>query len=230
VRTRTHRKSFNQTALAAMAIFVCCGPIACTWTSVTSIPFPELERSGAVHGRLRILHEKTDSPKNLGGTIVYLDAPGQDALRTSSENPTLVFGTKGRVEPELLAGHLGQRVRLSFLGDVLHEPFTQVVPGVHQPIEMLADGTLLLSLEEAGITRLYCSLHRSERAVIYVALSPFHTLVDSSGLYQIADVPPGEYRLRIWSEPIEGLIRPIEIEAGADLESTIWIDARMIAQ
>ena len=88
----------------------------------------------------------------------------------------------------------------------------------------------MLRLDSPGVVRVYCSLHGTERAVVFVSRSPYYDVVDSGGQYAIADVPEGNYQLSIWSEDVQGSIRPIEVHRGSELESTIWIDARKIVR
>lgn len=228
MRTRFRRLSIRWTTLLALATCALAGPLACTWASVTTVPYSDIR--GGVRGQLRVLHGQKGDPELLGGTVVYLDGAGLRGHEPPLEMPALVFGTTGSIEPELLDGHLGQRVRLSFAGDVLHQPFTDAVDGDAHPFVSLADGTLTLPLESLGVVRVYCSLHGGERAVVFVSRTPYHDVVDSEGLYGIAGVPAGKYRLSIWSEAVKGPIRPIEVRRGSDAESTIWIDARKITR
>jgi mono/diheme cytochrome c family protein len=57
------------------------------------------------------------------------------------------------------------------------------------------------ALKEAGVVQVRAdSGHTWMRAYIVVAPSAFHTVTDEQGNFALNDVPPGEYRLKIWHE------------------------------
>ena len=51
-----------------------------------------------------------------------------------------------------------------------------------------------------GIVHVFCNIHPSMAAVIIVVNTPYFATSNASGQYTIADVPPGHYRLRVFSE------------------------------
>lgn len=191
-------------------------------------------KSGGVAGQLRVLHAR-DGERDLGAAVVYLDngpLPGPD---WSPHPATLVFGEDGSIHPSLLAVGVGQQIFLELQGELLHQPFTYSLSG--RP-DVPADGAGDLSLQgddarelivdRPGVVRIYCSLHRNERAVIYVSPSPYFSVIDARRQYAIDDVPVGAYRLVLWSEAVAGTVRSIQVENGPPLSSNIWIDARKI--
>ncbi len=191
-------------------------------------------KSGGVAGQLRVLHAR-DGERDLGAAVVYLDNGPRPGPDRSQHPATLVFGEDGSIHPSLLAVGVGQRIFLELQVRLLHQPFTYSLSG--SP-DVPADGAGDLSLQgddsrelivgRPGVVRIYCSLHRNERAVIYVSPSPYFSVIDSRGRYGIDDVPAGAYRLVLWSDVVEGTVRSIQVEGGTPLVSNIWIDARKI--
>jgi hypothetical protein len=51
-----------------------------------------------------------------------------------------------------------------------------------------------------GIVRVFCNIHSNMSAVIVVLETPYYAETDAAGRWRIENVPPGEYRLRIWHE------------------------------
>jgi hypothetical protein len=72
-----------------------------------------------------------------------------------------------------------------------------------------------VQFHEPGLVRIYCSLHPSERAVVFVAPSPYFATFRPPGSYEIRDVPPGRYRLHAWSESISAEARAVTVQPGA---------------
>src|SRR5258708_13133224 len=55
--------------------------------------------------------------------------------------------------------------------------------------------------DKPGLANVYCNVHPNMSAVIHVMTSPFYTFADPTGVYTLADVPPGKYRLVAWNGP-----------------------------
>ena len=51
-----------------------------------------------------------------------------------------------------------------------------------------------------GIVRVFCNIHPSKSAVIVVLDTPYFSKVGNDGRYHIANVRPGNYRLRVFDE------------------------------
>jgi len=183
---------------------------------------PESSLPGEVWGQLRVLHAEPGRD-DLGAAIVYLEGAG--AERDVDPAPArLVFGGRGDIAPGLLAARVGQPVEVEFRGGVLHQPFAFAEDG--ERVDPVSERELVFG--KPGLFRVYCSLHGSERSVVYAASSPLLSAVDEDGRYAIESVPAGTYRLVLWSEAVAGPIRSIEVESGDRLEAPIWIDARRV--
>lgn len=196
-------------------------------------PFGLLQ-SGGVAGQLRLIHAGAGE-QDLGAAVVYLDDGPRRWSGWPLRSAKLVFGEGGSIDPPLLAVSVGQRIQLKMQGGLLHQPFTYSL-SADQGAPPNGSGELWsedndsreLTVERAGVVRIYCSLHRNERAVIFVSPSPYFSVVDSRGKYEIEDVPAGAYRLVLWSEVVEGTVRSVTVESGSWVASNVWIDARKI--
>ncbi len=193
-------------------------------------------QTGGVAGQLRVLHASAEE-LDLGAAVVYLDDGPRPWPGWPQRPAKLVFGEGGSIDPSLLTVGVGQRIRLELQGGLLHQPFTYSLSGSPDApadgsgdLPLQGDDSRELTVERPGVVRIYCSLHRNERALIYVSPSPYFSVIDSRGRYGIDDVPAGAYRLVLWSDVVEGTVRSIQVEGGTPLVSNIWIDARKIPQ
>ena len=57
-----------------------------------------------------------------------------------------------------------------------------------------------MTFKKAGIVRVFCNIHSTMSATIAVLGTPWYAVTPYSGKYNIANVPPGEYQLRIFHE------------------------------
>jgi hypothetical protein len=78
-------------------------------------------------------------------------------------------------------------------------------------------------LAQSGLVGIKCDVgHTWMNAVVAVAEHPYHTVTDAYGDYEIRDVPPGRYTLRIWHEELGTIERPLTVEAGE--RATVDVD------
>jgi hypothetical protein len=52
-------------------------------------------------------------------------------------------------------------------------------------------------------------------AYIVVTEHPYHAVTDIYGEYEIRDVPPGNYRLKVWHESLGIQEKQVEVKGGA---------------
>ena len=59
--------------------------------------------------------------------------------------------------------------------------------------------TYRVTLPHTGTYAVLCDAHTEMEAYIIVTASPYAMVADSDGGFDLADVPPGSYRLHIWN-------------------------------
>ena len=73
-----------------------------------------------------------------------------------------------------------------------------------------------VTFDKPGPVLLYCSIHRYMDGVVFVSPTPYTSLVDKDGRYEIKDVPPGKWTLKTWQRrrrfPEQTI--PVTVEAG----------------
>ena len=67
-----------------------------------------------------------------------------------------------------------------------------------------------------GVVRVFCNIHPTMSAVIVVLKSPYFAVSTKTGDFTIANVPPGNYRLRVFHEratqqTLDALTRSVEV-------------------
>jgi hypothetical protein len=66
-------------------------------------------------------------------------------------------------------------------------------------------------LEDAGKVILKCDIHPWMNAYVWVVEHPYHVVTDAKGAFELANVPPGTYTLRVWHE---GMTETAIVQAG----------------
>jgi hypothetical protein len=73
---------------------------------------------------------------------------------------------------------------------------------------------------QLGIVRVFCNIHANMSAVIVVLGTPFFEVTQRNGIFQLNDVPPGEYTLRFFHEratqaTLDSLTRRLTVAEGS---------------
>ncbi len=72
-----------------------------------------------------------------------------------------------------------------------------------------------------GLVALMCSVHPDMSAYIMVVDTPYYTVADAKGSFELNGVPPGDYNLRVWHESGQILSKPYHVGASDTLSLTI---------
>ena len=122
--------------------------------------------------------------------------------------------------PHVLALRTGSKVRFPNLDPFFHNAFSNY-DGQTFDIGLHAPGSAReVTFHRAGVVRLFCNIHPTMSAVIVVLDTPWFAVSDAQGMFQIADTPPGEYRLKVFHERalpdlLEKLARLVTIRTDA---------------
>jgi plastocyanin len=89
--------------------------------------------------------------------------------------------------------------------------FPNADPFFHNVFSLFDGRRFDLGLYEAGSTRsvmfsregvsfIFCNIHSEMSAVVIALATPYYALADSQGVFQMKDVPDGDYDLHVWIE------------------------------
>jgi plastocyanin len=179
---------------------------------------------GEVKGRVEIRVDGA-TIASVSPMVAYLD--GIDGP-LEFDPPSLVpkiSQKNARFSPEFLTIAAGQTVEMPNDDAIFHNVFSFSKPN-HFDLGLYGRGeSRNVTFEHPGVVRIYCSIHASMNATIFVAPSPWHARVGPSGTFEIGGVKPGRYRLEIWSPLLPRVSREIEIVAGRTTDARIEIAA-----
>ena len=167
-------------------------------------------------------------------------APQRDALASPSE-PLLVFlepldaarapakkrprpvlrSSQDGLAPAVLAVSAGQSIRFANDSEIYHRIFSYSESNRFDLGVVRRGEGRSIALQHPGVVRIYCSLHPTERAVVFVAPSPYFATFRPPDSYEIRDVPPGRYRLHAWSESASATTRAVTVPSGASVAAEI---------
>jgi plastocyanin len=152
------------------------------------------------------------------GVVVWLEpASGVAVLPAASRHAEMLQKNK-TFSPHVLAITVGTTVDFPNRDFIFHNAFSNY-NGETFDIGLYPPRTTKSTVfSRAGVVRVFCNIHPTMSAVIVVLKSPYFAVSDHSGAFQIPNVPPSSYRLRVFHErateqTLEALSRVVEISS-----------------
>jgi len=120
---------------------------------------------------------------------------------------------KCRFSPHVQAASIGQFVLLKNSDPILHTAHALFANDQPQfNIGLYPGRTSRKPLIAAGLVKIRCEVHPWMAAYIMVTEHPYHAVSDIYGEYELNDVPPGVYQLKVWHESLGTQEKRIEIK------------------
>lgn len=153
-----------------------------------------------------------------GGGVRYavVSVEGVRGGKKPERDTTLVLDNEGcRFVPHVQVAEVGQWLELRNSDAVLHNADARLGAETLFNVGLPPARRVRKPIARAGLVTVTCDVrHTWMRGFIAVADHPYHAVTDAYGAYEIPDLPPGKYTLRVWHEELGVLERPLEIEAG----------------
>jgi plastocyanin len=123
---------------------------------------------------------------------------------------------KCRFSPHVQAASVGQFVLFKNSDPILHTAhalFTNDQPQFN--VGLYPGRVSRKPLVAAGLVKIQCEVHPWMTAYIMVTEHPYSAVSDLYGEYEITEVPPGVYQLKVWHESLGTQEKRIEVKSGA---------------
>ena len=119
--------------------------------------------------------------------------------------------------PFVLPVLIGTTVDFHNSDDVLNNIFTPSWAGRKFNLGTYPKGVVRsYTFDRLGEVKLLCNIHPDMEGYILVLQNPYFAIPDEEGKYQVIDVPPGRYTLKIWYARMEGDPQQITINIGQE--------------
>ncbi len=157
--------------------------------------------------------------------LVYLSDAGLEPPAEASSTLAEIRRDGDALSPALLVVAVNQSVEFRITDDIHHRIFSYSDPGGFDLGPLGRGESRAIAFREPGVIRLYCSLHPSESAVIFVAPSPHFAKVPATGEVALSGLVPGRYRLRTWSDVLPSASLDVVVHPGRSTAVEIAIPA-----
>jgi hypothetical protein len=120
-----------------------------------------------------------------------------------------------RFVPHVQVAEVGQWLEIRNSDPILHNADARLGSETLFNVALPPSRRVRKPLGRPGLVRITCDVrHTWMSAVVAVSEHPYHTVTDLYGAYEIPELPPGTYRLRVWHEELGTKEYPLTIEAG----------------
>jgi hypothetical protein len=119
-----------------------------------------------------------------------------------------------RFVPHVQVAEVGQWLAITNSDPILHNADAHIGTDPLFNVALLPKGHVRKPLARAGLVAITCDVrHTWMSAFVDVAEHPYHTVTDVDGAYEIRDLPPGSYTLRVWHEELGTRTLPFSVKA-----------------
>ena len=136
---------------------------------------------------------------------------------------TLVLDNRGcRFEPHVQTAEVGQWLELRNSDPVLHNADARLGQETLFNVALTPGRQVRKPLARAGLVGITCDVrHTWMSAFVAVADHPYHTVTDAYGAFEIRDVPPGTYTVRVWHETLGTREQQVTVAAGSTVTADV---------
>ena len=116
--------------------------------------------------------------------------------------------------PHVLAIVKGSKVKFNNSDPFFHNVFSSSRIKMFNVSQEKKGDISELVFEKAGLIPIRCHIHANMKAYIVVLPNPYFAVTTEKGQFQIGDVPPGTYTMKVWSEKATGSTQTVEVTSG----------------
>jgi len=153
--------------------------------------------------------------EELGPTVVFLDGVSGPLSFEPPRGRIRMHQKNAQFEPRFLAVPAGQTLEMPNDDAIFHNVFSFSKPNDFDLGLYPAGESRSVRFAHPGVVNIYCSIHESMTATVFVAPSPWLAVAKPTGEFELRGVPPGRYRLRVWNERLPEAGQIVEVTAGA---------------
>jgi plastocyanin len=187
---------------------------------LAALSLASVSMGGDVKGKVAV-----QGLKSAGNIVVYVDAKPGKKFDPPSQHVTIDQRQMTFV-PKLAVVLQGTTVDFLNSDSVAHNVYWPSVGGNKKLGHNLGTWPKgerkSFQFNDLGAASLLCNVHPEMSGTVVVVPTPYFSVTDRDGAFEIKNVPPGTYTLKTWSEDGKVTTQSVTVAAGAtDVELTV---------
>ena len=190
------------------------------WLICSSVSLA-LAAAATVSGEVELTNSKDANVRkrrDYSGVVLWLEPKDRAAQPPAVKRVDMLQKDK-QFQPHVMAISVGSTVDFPNLDLIFHNAFSNF-SGQPFDVGLYPPHTSRnVTFKHPGIVRVFCNIHSTMSAIIAVLNTPWYAVSPPNGTYTIANVPAGEYQLRLFHERaqpdyLKSLERPVTVPEG----------------
>lgn len=157
----------------------------------------------------------------IGGVVISLEGIDRGKPLVPDKTVVTFENRTCRFVPRTNAAVVGSTLEILNSDPILHNTHIRIDnrlgPTVINVVQPVGTDVIRKSLRTVGFLDIRCDAHTFMRASIHVFEHPYFAVTDSPGRFEMAQVPPGTYRLRMWHEALGARTKTITVPSTGSL-------------
>lgn len=178
--------------------------------------------AGEVRGRIALGVDGA-SLEGAGPIVVYLEGVDAPAAAPPRKRALEIHQKDANFTPAFLAIAAGETVVMPNDDVIFHNVFSYSTPNDFDLGLYPRGDSRAKTFQYPGVVRIYCSIHESMSATIFISPSSLFALAGASGDFALRDVPPGKYRLRTWNRRLPPASQLVQVGADAPVVTELVV-------
>jgi plastocyanin len=176
------------------------------WSLLIGIPVRQLHGEGVdVSGKIVIQatgkkHQDLPSAANVVVWLSPLQTDATPSILPARQTTYRLVQKDKMFTPHLLVVPTGSQVEFPNQDPFFHNVFS-LFNGKRFDLGLYESGTSRsVRFDREGISYIFCNIHPEMGAIVLALSTPYYGISSENGVVVLHNVPPGSYRLNVWSE------------------------------
>lgn len=157
----------------------------------------------------------------IDGVVISLEGIGRGKPLVPEKTVITFENRTCQFVPRTNAAVVGSVLEILNTDPILHNTHMRIEgrsgPTIINVVQPAGVDVIIKTLQIAGFFDIRCDAHTFMQASMHVFEHPYFALTDSTGRFEMAQVPPGTYRLRMWHEALGARTKTITVSSTGPL-------------
>jgi hypothetical protein len=195
------------------------------WLAVILLPAILCAQNRAARtssAELRLHVQPSPSTHRKVNAVVWLEPLGDTPVLSFTAQGHYTLLQKNRTfTPHLQVVPVGSVVQFPNADPFFHNVFSKFDGKSFDLGLYEAGSTKSVTFSRPGVSYIFCNIHPEMSAVIISLTTPLYAIADATNAVSIRNIPPGNYRMRLWVEgalptALQELSREVRISSGTN--------------